>query len=427
MRPAGIPVKSPSGRQPVVETVGTEAEPSMNHASEAAPSVAAESYTGLSKYLQRVRDAMGADTATLLLVDSTRTVLAPAATVGLDRTLRGARQVPIGEGFAGRVAQSRQPVALSEVTSSNVINPVLLEHGVHSLLGVPVLDGSELLGVLHVGFRRHHEFGDEEKRTLTGFANELGALLRDRILRAEHAAALTLQRSLLPGALKAPPGTAMAARYVPANGNLGGDWYDVFELPDDRLVVVMGDVEGHGLESAIVMGRLRSALRAYALDEDDPADVLRRLDREMCHFEPDVLATVVLGMTTPPYENWRFSSAGHFPPLVGEAGKPAVMASIPRNRLLGVDPDTARHSADVTIPPGGYFCLFTDGLVERRPQPGDGDIVDDNIARIARALGEFDDPELGCIRILSDVVGDEDAEDDIAVLIAQVLAPTLGS
>jgi sigma-B regulation protein RsbU (phosphoserine phosphatase) len=214
---------------------------------------------------------------------------------------------------------------------------------------------------------------------------------------------------------------------VPASGDLGGDWYDVFELPDERLVVVMGDVEGHGLDSAIVMGRLRSALRAYALYQSDPAEVLRRLDREMCHFEPDVLATVLVGMATPPYEEWRFSSAGHFPPLVGEPGQPATLATMPRDRLLGVDPDAIRRSGTVRMPSEGYFCMFTDGLVERRPHPGDGDIVEDNLARIVQALSEFDDPEMGCIRILADVVGDQEAEDDIAVLIAQRRAPSLAS
>ncbi|HUP99047.1 MAG TPA: GAF domain-containing SpoIIE family protein phosphatase [Aeromicrobium sp.] len=391
------------------------------------PTVAAESYEGLGNFLRRVRDDMGADTATLLLVDSGRTILEPAATVGLDRTLRGARRVPIGRGFAGRVAQTRQPVLLSHVTPSNVINPVLLDHGVRALLGVPVVDSSELLGVLHVGFRREHEFVEAEKGTLTEFANQVAVLLRDRILRAEHAAALTLQRSLLPSAIFSPPGIAMAARYVPASGDLGGDWYDVFELPDERLVVVMGDVEGHGLDSAIVMGRLRSALRAYALYQQDPAEVLRRLDRQMCHFEPDVLATVLIGMAEPPYEEWCFSSAGHYPPLVGELGQPAAMATIPRDRLLGVDPDAIRRHGTVRLPADGYFCLFTDGLVERRPQPGEGDIVDDNLDRITQSLAEFDDPEMGCIRILSDVVGDQDAQDDIAVLVAQRVAPTLGS
>jgi len=122
----------------------------------------AEALPGLSAVLDEVRASLRADTTTLLVVDSSRTSLEPAATVGLDRTLRRARRVPLGQGFAGRVAQTRQPVALTQVDSSTVVNPVLLAHGVQSLLGVPVMDGSELVGVLHVGWRSPHAAGDEE-------------------------------------------------------------------------------------------------------------------------------------------------------------------------------------------------------------------------------------------------------------------------
>lgn len=384
---------------------------------------AAEAYPGLAAMLERVREGMGSDTVTLLLVDRTRTVLQPAATVGLDRTLRGARQVPIGRGFAGRVAQSRQPVVLQDVSRSNVINPVLFDHGVRALLGVPVIAGSELLGVLHVGFQREHDFSDDETRRLTEFARELAAFLHERISRAEQTAALTLQRSLLPVALEAPPGIAMAARYVPATGDLGGDWYDAFPLPMEppRIAIVMGDVAGHGLEAATIMGRLRSALRAYALFNDDPAEVLRRLDREVCHFEPEAMATVLLGVADEPYETWRFSSAGHFPPLVGSDDERAHLAEMEIDRLIGADPDATRHSTTIQVLPGGYLCVFTDGLVERRPSDDDGDddLVAANIARVAEALVNFGDAEMGCIRVLTEVVGDADPEDDIAVLIAQ--------
>lgn len=381
----------------------------------------AEAYPGLSEILRRVHAGMGADTATVLLLDRTRTVLEPAATVGLDRTLRGARRVPLGVGFAGRVAQTRQPVVITDVTSAQVINPVLLDHGVHSLLGVPIVDGSELLGVLHVGFLARHEFGDAETLRLTEYAAELGEVLHDRLTDAEHSAALTLQRSLLPTALHAPDGISMAARYVPAEGDLGGDWYDVFELDNDRLGVVMGDVLGHGLDAAIVMGRLRSALRAYALDHDDPAEVLSHLDRKICHFEPDALATVLFGVAEPPYEVWRFSSAGHFPPVVGAPGQVAGVAPVEPDRLLGVAPDAERRSTTVRLPVGGFLCLYTDGLVERRPlaSDGDDDIIGLNIDRMLRALGQADDAELACIWVLTGVVGDHVAEDDIAVLVAQ--------
>lgn len=404
----GVPVSTPGPERPVDTPVAVAATD-------------ANAVRAVADLLQTIRRAMGADTGTILLVDRTRTVLEPFATVGLDRTLLGARRVPLGQGFAGRVAQTRQPVVLAEVTMANVINPVLVRHGVHSLLGVPIIVGSELLGVLHVGHRERHEFCADEVRRLTDHAAELADRLQERFLKDEHTAALTLQRSLLPTALSVPDGVSVAARYIPAEGDLGGDWYDVFELPGDRLALVMGDVVGHGLASAIVMGRLRSALRAYALEHDDPAEVLTRLDRKICHFEPNAFATVLLGFATAPYAEWRFSSAGHHPPLVGSPGRSTVQTEVSIDRLLGLDPEVQRHSSTVQVPEDGFVCLFTDGLVERRPGPGeaDVDIVGLNVLRLAGALQSADDPEMACIRVLDEVVGDRTTEDDIAVLVAK--------
>jgi serine phosphatase RsbU (regulator of sigma subunit) len=276
--------------------------------------------------------------------------------------------------------------------------------------------------VLHLGFLRQHPASDTEKRLLTELAVDLGAVLHDRFVDADHPAALALQRSLLPTAIRAPQGISIGARYVPADGDLGGDWYDVFELPDGRLGLVMGDVLGHGLEAAIVMGRLRSALRAYALEHPDPADVLARLDRKICHFEPDALATVVFGVSAAPFTDWRFSTAGHHRPLVGGAGGSVAPVELPYDRLLGVSPDAPRRSTRVEVPAGALLCLYTDGLVERRPGPGGVPTrtVDENISRLAAALVDAGDPEMCCIRALAEVVGDHVAEDDIAVLVARI-------
>ncbi|MFT4263954.1 MAG: SpoIIE family protein phosphatase [Nocardioides sp.] len=396
-------------------------DPSSNEVQTALAQETAASYPEVAEILRRAHAGLEADTATVLLLDETRSVLVPAATIGLDKTLRGARRVPMGLGFAGVVAQTRQPVVLSDVSRSTVVNPVLLDHGVRTLLGVPIVDGSELLGVLHVGFLRGHDFGELEVMRLTEFALELGEVLRDRFSDAEHTTALTLQRSLLPTTPQAPPGLAIAARYVPAEGDLGGDWYDVFQLPGGALGLVMGDVIGHGLAAAIVMGRLRSALRAYAIEHEDPAEVLQRLDREICHFESDVLATVLYGVAEPPFATWRFSSAGHYAPVVGAPDVPGVVAEVPSDPLLGLHPGTQRLTHVVEVPDGGLLCLFTDGLVERRPGPEDGasDLIGINLARVGLALAEADDPELGCIRVLGEVLGEHVADDDIAILVAQ--------
>ena len=367
---------------------------------------------------------MNSGTATILLVDNTRVRLEAAATVGLERTTRGAPSIPIGEGFAGRVAQARQPVIIDEVSPANVLNPVLIRRGVRSLLGVPITVGSELLGVLHVGQFRPSAFDDEDALHLSEIASDLGVVLQRRFIDDSHVAALTLQRGLLPSAFRVPAGIGIAARYVPAEGDLGGDWYDAFQLPDGRLALVIGDVVGHGLESAIVMGRLRSALRAYALEHIDPADVLQHLDQKMCHFEPDCLATVLLGFSLPPYTEWTFSSAGHFAPIIAGPERLPARAELVVDPLLGVVPNAIRRSTAVEVPSGGMICMYTDGLVERRPGSDDDghdhDHIADNIEALFKALDASQDPESACIHLLTDVVGDHIAEDDIALLVARL-------
>ncbi|MGN6161367.1 MAG: PP2C family protein-serine/threonine phosphatase [Marmoricola sp.] len=380
---------------------------------------------GLLQILEVVRFRMQTDTATVLLMNQPRTGLEPAATVGLDRTVRRAPALRLGQGFAGRVAQLRQPVIIDEVTRDNVVNPVLLNHGVTCLLGVPITVDSELLGVLHVGRRRRELFTEEDVLRLTEIAHDVGLTLRQRFVDDSHVAALALQRSLLPASPQAPPGIEIAARYVPAEGDLGGDWYDTFELPDGRLALVMGDVVGHGFEAAIVMGRLRSALRSYALEHKDPAEILTRLDAKICHFEPGCLATVLLGISSAPYEKWSFSSAGHFPPIVAALDGSGERVDLPTDRLLGVPGPGVRRTTTIEVPEGGLICLFTDGLVERRPSPEDGhrDLVAENVELLRKAVMATEDPETACIRVLAEVVGEHVGEDDIALLVARRAAP----
>jgi phosphoserine phosphatase RsbU/P len=238
--------------------------------------------------IENVRAATNSDTATLLLLDETGTVLEPAASVGLGRRWRGATHVRVGSGFAGRVAAEREPVVLNEVNEESVLNPILRDFGVHRLLGVPVFGSEGLLGVLHVGSLMARTFTPDDTRRLEGAATEIGQRLSERTEDDAHLAALVLQRSLLPAAPPSIDGLDVAVRYLPAEGDLGGDWYDIFTLPSGKVGFVMGDVEGHGLRSAVAMGRLRSALRAYALDYDDPAEVLHRLDRKLCYFESEI-------------------------------------------------------------------------------------------------------------------------------------------
>ncbi len=371
--------------------------------------------------IENVRVEMGSDTASLLLLDETRAVLEPAASAGLGRRWRGAPHVRVGTGFAGRVAAEQQPVLIEQVTKDNVINPILREGGVKRLLGAPVFGADGLLGVLHVGTFASREFSDADTERLEGIAVEIGRRLSERTADDAHLAALALQRSLLPAAPPLIEGLDIAVRYLPADGDLGGDWYDIFPLPNGKVGIVMGDVEGHGLHPAVVMGRLRSALRAYALDHDDPAEVVSRLDRKLCYFENEITATVVYGVTEPPFDCIRICNAGHPAPLVTHDGQSyAELAKVSDGLLLGVDPDLPRTSDEVDLAPGTALAFFTDGLVERRAgRDLEVDPYGEHLERARSAFAADVDAETACSRLIAAVLGDDPVEDDVALVVVR--------
>lgn len=375
----------------------------------------------LYRLLHEITRLMGSDSASVLLLDETKTGLDPYASVGLDRTPRLASRVPLGQGFAGRIALTRAPLSL-QVTPDNVLNPVLKAHGVHSVLGVPLLDGDNLLGVVHVGSKVPRDFTRFDESRLTECARRLAAVVLAQTRDAQHSAAMVLQRSLLPALPSAIEGLDAAVRYLPAEGDLGGDWYDVFQLPDERVAVVMGDVVGHGLHAAVVMGRLKSALRAYALEHDDPAAVLSMLDRKISHFEQGALATVIFGVSAPPYREFLFSSAGHWPPIRATSGAGSSTVEIPTGLLLGVDPTVPRTSTSVSLPVGSVLCLFTDGLVERRTESSAASSHSETgLERLQAVLDPALDAETNCRRIVAELIAQDVIEDDVALLVLRAL------
>ena len=371
--------------------------------------------------MENVRVLMDSDTATLLLLDETGAVLEPAASAGLGRRWRGATHVPVGSGFAGRVAARRAPVVVNEVNEVSVLNPILRDFGVQRLLGVPVFGAKGLLGVLHVGWLNARTSTPEDTKRLEGAAAEIGQRLSERTEDDAHLAALALQRSLLPAAPPFIEGLDLAVRYLPAEGDLGGDWYDIFTLPSGKVGFVMGDVEGHGLRSAVAMGRLRSALRAYALDHEDPAEVLHRLDRKMCYFESEITATVVYAVTEPPFDRVTICSAGHPAPLIARQGQPfAEMATDSTCLLLGFDARQQRQDVNITLSPGDAVAFYTDGLVERRKRPGEHADPDlERLEIVRRAFVTGDNAETVCSRIIAEGLGDDSVEDDVALVVVR--------
>ena len=366
----------------------------------------------LDELLDRVRDLLDADTAAILLLDEYARQLVATAAKGLEDEVRQGFRVAVGRGFAGRVAALRRPVVITEVTADDVVNPVLLEKGVRSLLGVPILAAGEVIGVLHVGTLSPRVFTNDDIHLLELAADRAAMAGRIRTRKLDQAAALALQRSLLPQRLPDVPGVELAARYMPGHAfGIGGDWYDVFTLPSGWLGLVIGDVSGHGLAAAVVMGRVRSALRAYTLVTDDPAQALTLLDRKVQHFETGNLTTALYAMISPDRTSVRLSCAGHLRPILAVAGRPAALVVAPVDPPLGIGRLPAnRRTTAFELPPGAVLVCYTDGLVERRHQ-----VIDCGIARLIGVIRP-DDPEAVCTAVMTDL-GSEQPTDDVALLV----------
>lgn len=366
----------------------------------------------LDQLLDRLRELLQVDTAAMLLLDTHAQQLVATAAKGLEEEVRRGVRISVGRGFAGRIAQRRRPMIIDNVTPADVVNPILLETGIRSLLGVPMVAGGELVGVLHVGTLHPRRFTEEDVQLLQLAADRATMASQARTTSIDRTAALALQRSLLPTQLPNVPGLDMAARYVPGHtAGVGGDWYDVFSLPSGSLGVVIGDVSGHGLRAAVVMGRLRSALRAYTLVCNDPAEALTLLDRKVYHFEAGSLATVLYAIISPDRDTVRVSTAGHLRPILAAPGLPAELLDAPIDLPLGTGllDSPRRRSTEFALPSGAVLVCYTDGLIERR-----GELIDAGIDRL-RAAVEPGLAETVCTKVMM-ALGEEQPTDDIALL-----------
>jgi phosphoserine phosphatase RsbU/P len=364
----------------------------------------------LTELLERLRTILRADTAAVLLLDSSAAELIATAASGLEEEVRQGVRIPVGRGFAGRIAAEQRPVILDHVDPTTVMNPILSAKGIRALLGVPLIASGAVIGVLHVGSLTAREFTSDDVKLLQLAGDRAATAVQSLMIRDERTAAAALQRSLLPSAFPAADRAQMAARYVPGEGTVGGDWYDVFTLPSGQLGVVIGDVAGAGLQAAVIMGRMRSALRAYALETADPAEVLARLDAKMQHFEPGALATVSYALFDPGLDQMRICLAGHFPPVIASAGQATRLATVPPGLLIGAAPGAQRQVSTLDIRPGTLVCFYTDGLIERRDQP-----IDQSLARLCQVV-TAEPPAAACASVMAALVGNEPARDDIALL-----------
>jgi Stage II sporulation protein E (SpoIIE) len=228
----------------------------------------------------------------------------------------------------------------------------------------------------------------------------------------QRSVAETLQRALLPQQIPAIEGLEVAVRYLAAadRADIGGDWYDVVPLDEDRFMFVIGDVSGHDIRAAAVMASLHYACRAYALEGHPPGAILDRLRGMLDVSQEGHLATVLCGLVEVGSRRVTLANAGHLPPLIAggtEAGYPAVRPAPP----IGIPADAVPEPVTVTIPAGGLLIAYTDGLVERR-----NEVLDTGMKRLADAATQ-DAPSLEDLldRIITDLTGDAPS-DDVALM-----------
>jgi PAS domain S-box-containing protein len=252
----------------------------------------------------------------------------------------------------------------------------------HAWAALPLRSGGEVLGALGLAFSEPRAFQDEDRLVVGGFISQAAdALARAGRQEAEHDVAVTLQQSLLTTDLLPTDSTSVTVRYLPAVSALevGGDFYDAVHLDDHRVMLIVGDVVGHGLQAAVAMGQLRSAAQALA-SSHNPAGLLTALDRFVANNEQARFATVACVLLDPIRGEIRFSLAGHPPPMVRRQDGTIIQLAEPRGAPLGTT-GRARREGRVAMAGPSLVVLYTDGLIERRNES-----ISVGLDRLAEAL-----------------------------------------
>src|SRR5580658_8113766 len=285
----------------------------------------------------------------------------------------------------------------------------------------PVVDAAGLVVALHGAFQdvsSHYHTQVALAATQDQLADTEQLVAEERLL------ALRLQQAIMPP--DAVPveaaGIDVAVRYRPVGqGQLvGGDWYDTLLLPGNDVLLVVGDVAGHGIDAVTGMVAARNSLRGLAITGTGPAELLRMLNGVMCHLTSGVVGTVVCGLYSPDTRLLRWARAGHLPPVLLRDGI-ARELPLPGGVLLGMDPDACYEEAVLPLEPGDSLLLFTDGLIERR---GDSieDVLGEFVTSVAANLGESPASGLTAAALADRVLGStaSDTGDDACLVVIRI-------
>ncbi|GAA2655971.1 SpoIIE family protein phosphatase [Streptomyces spororaveus] len=342
---------------------------------------------------------------------------APTATLAPGQTF----QIPMGTTYEQVISEGR-PMNLhladipALITSprAEALRTYLATLGSARL--VPLVARGTVLGAVALTRTREREPFDEQDRVLVDELVARAALNIDnaRMYTLQRQAALTLQRSLTNSALPEVPGLELTGRYLPASDHdVGGDWYDVIPLPGGRTGLVIGDVMGHGIHAAAVMGQLRTAVRTLARHDVPPAELLRSLDAVVADLGEDEMATCVYAVHDAATGACMIARAGHPPPAVVTPDGNITFLDGPPGTPLGTGGQDFR-TEELRLPPGSLLVLYTDGLIEARDRD-----LDQGMAQLAGALQRVDQPlEELCDGILRRLLPCAQ-QDDVAVLLAR--------
>ncbi|WP_405976991.1 SpoIIE family protein phosphatase [Streptomyces sp. NBC_00158] len=267
---------------------------------------------------------------------------------------------------AGRVLSTGVPSFFADVEElAREFPRAPLMSGKRAWAFLPLLVSGRPVGCCILSYDQPHAFTADERAVLTSLAGLIAqAMDRARLYDAAHGLALGLQESLLPHGLPAVPGLTMAARYLPASHgmDIGGDFYDVIRLDATTVAAVIGDVQGHNVAAAALMGQVRTAIRATA--DAPPDQVLTRTDRVLVDLGTDLLVSCLYARIDLARGRATLASAGHPPPLLHRPGQPGHVVGLDPAPLLGIGMGTDYPLTELLLPPGSTLVLYTDGLVE---------------------------------------------------------------
>ncbi len=374
----------------------------------------------LSELLERIRGSLEVDTAAVLLLDEDRGVLVARAARGLEEEVRQGVQVPLARGFAGRVAVEARPIIIADLDYADIVNPILRQKGIRSMLGVPVHVEGRVIGVMHIGTLVRRDF-DEDDVTLLQLAADRAALAIDNArISEQRSVTAIMQRALLPGALPEIPGMRFSAKYLPAGSGIkiGGDWYDVFQLVNGRVAFVIGDVVGRGVLAASVMAEIRTALRAYMAQGHKLTDVVSMLNELLISMGSNRGATLSILELDAEAEELEVVTAGHLPPLLIEPDGRARLLEQKHGLPVGVRTGHRYQATRYPFPTGSRLLLYTDGLIERR-----GESIDEGFERLTvAACGAAAGTESSFAdRVYRTLLDETPLEDDVALLAIETM------